>query len=591
MSAAEAYATRLEQARTAGRRRALWAARVSNLRLLVFALGLGVAWSVFGAGRLPAWCLAPPVLLFAALVVTHDLLLRARAEAQRRAEFYERGLARLEDRWAGEGRAGEDFADPSHPYALDLDLFGRGSLFELLCSARTQQGERVLADWLCAPAGAEVVRSRQQAVEELRPGLDLREDLATLGEEVRATLHAEAVRRWGEAEPGLPRGWLRGLAAALPVATLATGVACLDGLPAGWLLPPLGLQMVFALALRPRVRRVLAAVDLPGRELELVGRLLARVERERFRTPLLRALRERLDTEGVPASRRIAALRRRIDLLDARRNQFFAPIAALLLWTTQSAFALEHWRATCGPSLGSWIDVMGELEALLSLAGFAFERPEYPFPELRAEGSWLRGEGLGHPLLPADRCVPNDVSLGGELRVLVVSGSNMSGKSTLLRTLGTNAVLAFAGAPVRARSLELSPLSIGASIRSMDSLQEGSSRFYAEILRLRQIVEIAEAGPTLFLLDEILHGTNSHDRGIGGEAVVRGLVGLDAIGVVTTHDLALARIAESLAPRGRNVHFEDHLEEGRMSFDYRLREGVVRKSNALELMRAVGLSV
>jgi DNA mismatch repair ATPase MutS len=209
-----------------------------------------------------------------------------------------------------------------------------------------------------------------------------------------------------------------------------------------------------------------------------------------------------------------------------------------------------------------------------------------------AEGPCFAGEGLGHPLLAEETLVRNDVVLGTEARVLVVSGSNMSGKSTLLRTVGVNAVLAQAGAPVTARRLRLSALQAGASIRIVDSLREGTSRFYAEITRLRAIVDMTGgAEPVLFLIDELLHGTNSHDRELGAEAIVRGLVERGAIGLVTTHDLALTRIVAGLAPRGANVHFEDHLEEGRMSFDYRLRRGAVEKSNALELMRSVGLDV
>jgi DNA mismatch repair ATPase MutS len=196
-----------------------------------------------------------------------------------------------------------------------------------------------------------------------------------------------------------------------------------------------------------------------------------------------------------------------------------------------------------------------------------------------------------HPLLPSAQCVPNSVRLDSERQVLIVSGSNMSGKSTLLRTVGVNAVLAFAGGPVRAKRMHLSVLAIGATIRVMDSLQQGTSRFYAEIQRLRDIMELAKRMPALYLLDEILHGTNSHDRAVGAEAVIRGLMARGAIGLVTTHDLALTRLADALAPRSANFHFEDHLEDGRMVFDYRLHPGVVQKSNALALMRAVGLEV
>jgi DNA mismatch repair ATPase MutS len=320
--------------------------------------------------------------------------------------------------------------------------------------------------------------------------------------------------------------------------------------------------------------------------------MLERLEKERFDAPQLVALRKALETHGAPAWREIARLQRLVGWADARRNQLFAPLAAMLLWGTQFSLAIELWRQRCGLRLAVWLETVGEIEALAALGSHAFENPDDPFPELVEGGPLFEGEGLGHPLLPSERCVRNDARLAAESAVLVVSGSNMSGKSTFLRSVGVNAVLALAGAPVRARRLRLSRLSLGASIRVNDSLQEGESRFYAEIKRLSQIVGLARDGAELlFLLDEVLHGTNSHDRQIGAAAVVRGLVELGAIGLVTTHDLALARIADELAPRAANVHFEDHLEGGRIAFDYQLRPGVVTRSNALALMREVGLDV
>src|SRR5262249_5095436 len=260
---------------------------------------------------------------------------------------------------------------------------------------------------------------------------------------------------------------------------------------------------------------------------------------------------------------------------------------------TQMAHAIEAWRRRCGPSIRAWIHVVGETEALCSLAAYAFENPDDPFAEVVAsERGFYEGEGLGHPLLPRDVCVRNDLALTGDLRVLVISGSNMSGKSTFLRTVGINAVLALAGAPVRARRLRLTPVSIGATLRIQDSLQGGVSRFKAEVLRVRQVVDLTRGPlPLLFLLDEIFAGTNSHDRRIGADAVVRGLVEAGAIGLVTTHDLSLTQIPQERGPRAANVHFADRLEEGLLHFDYRLRPGVVQHSNALALMRAVGLKV
>jgi DNA mismatch repair ATPase MutS len=254
----------------------------------------------------------------------------------------------------------------------------------------------------------------------------------------------------------------------------------------------------------------------------------------------------------------------------------------------QTALAIESWRAENGRHVAGWLDAVAEMEALSSLANYSWEHPDDPFPEFSAEPVF-DGEKFGHPLIADEKCVRNSLSLTPPVQLLVVSGSNMSGKSTLLRAVGINAALALAGAPVRARRMTLSFLSLGASIRTMDSLEEGQSRFMAEILRLKQILELPR--PALFLLDELLHGTNSHDRAIGAEGLVRALIENGAMGLATTHDLALSKVADDLAPKAVNVHFEDRLEDGRLVFDYRMRPGVVARSNALDLMRAVGLGV
>jgi DNA mismatch repair ATPase MutS len=352
------------------------------------------------------------------------------------------------------------------------------------------------------------------------------------------------------------------------------------------------LGRTFSFLLQTPVNRIISAVDAAGRDLRLLSEVLGRLEQERFSSPRLVELRAALDVEGRSPSRQIARLDLLIDLLDARRNMIFAPLSLLLLWPLHLAIAIERWRKDSGPAVTRWLEAVGELEALNSLAGHAYEHPQDSFPELLEGKSYFEAQALGHPLIPDERNVRTDLRLSDEPCVLIVSGSNMSGKSTLLRSVGINTVLALAGATVRARALRLSPLQVGASIHIQDSLQAGASRFYAEITRLRQIVELTKGQlPVLFLLDEILHGTNSHDRRVGAEGVVRGLIERGAVGLVTTHDLALARIVDELAPRAANVHFEDQLEGGKMTFDYRLRHGVVQRSNALELMRSVGLEV
>ncbi|HVW87704.1 MAG TPA: hypothetical protein VHB50_23615, partial [Bryobacteraceae bacterium] len=326
----------------------------------------------------------------------------------------------------------------------------------------------------------------------------------------------------------------------------------------------------------------------PAHDLELLSQILATLERQQFHSPRLSALRYAIGVEGHPASRRIAKLRRLMDTLDSRDNFIIRVLDPPLLWTIQTAMAIEAWRSENGRFVQGWLDAVAEIEALSSLANYAWDHPADPFPDF-ADGAVFDGEELGHPLLAESRCVRNSVALAAPVELLVVSGSNMSGKSTLLRAVGINAVLALAGAPVRAKRLAISHLSLGASIRTMDSLEEGHSRFMAEILRLKQILELPQ--PALFLLDELLHGTNSHDRAIGAEGLIRALLARGAVGLATTHDLSLARVADELAPAAKNVHFEDRLENGRLVFDYLMKPGVVARSNALDLMRAVGLNV
>jgi hypothetical protein len=590
------YLGRLQARRGLALRKAGQEKRVSNARLAVFALGVVMAVLAAGPEIFSAVWLLAPLAVFLALMVAHERIIQARQRAEGAAAVYERGLERLEDRWAGRGATGERFLreDERHPYAADLDLFGKGSLFELLSTARTRAGEVTLAGWLRSSARLEEIAARQTAVRELAPRLDLREALGLFGDQVGPSVDPHLLAEWAQAPSRLGSRSLR--AAALLLSSLTVLALAFHLFAGGGTLPfyfALTAQIALAMALRPRVRAVIAGVDRPGRELGRAALMLDRIERERFDSSLLRSLQQELSRAGAPpASRCIARLARLIDLLDGRRNQLFAPFAALVLWATQLAFAIEAWRARHGPRVAAWFAALGEFEALAAFAAYAYEHPEDAFPELREGEPGFEAEALGHPLLPRARLVRNDLRLNARPALLIVSGSNMSGKTTLLRSVGVNTVLALAGAPVRARRLSLSRLSVGASIRLNDSLQEGVSRFYAEITRLRQIVQLTEGRlPVLFLLDEILQGTNSHDRRIGAEALVRGLVERGAIGLITTHDLALAHIAETLGGRAANVHFEDHLEGEEMRFDYRLRPGVVQRRNALALMRAIGLPV
>jgi hypothetical protein len=593
------YRRRLDSRRDERSRLARREEIVANLRGVSFLAAAVVGWLAF-AGTLAWGWLAVPAIAFVALVIVHVRLRRAFHRAERAVAYYERGVERAEGRWAAHGEDGSRFADESHPFAADLDLFGHGSLFQRLNTARTSAGESALAGWLKRPqASAETIRDRQAAVADLASRLELREELDLLGDDVRVGLDSDALVAWGDGPPLLPDRRLRTVALALGLVGAASLAGWLFGVETGEtpvfayaFFATVLVELAFWSILRKRLALALAPVDRRADELDLLAGLLRRLETESFRAPALRALCDDLVVDGQRPSARIAALARLVRRLDGTRNPMIAPFAALLMTGTRLAFAVEDWRLRSGRAIAACIDGVGRIEAFGSLGAYAFESPDDPYPEFVEDGPLFDAEAIGHPLIPPERNVRNTLSLGGALRVLVISGSNMSGKSTLLRTVGINAVLAMVGAPVKAARLRLSPLELGATLRVQDSLQAGSSRFYAELTRLRQVVELAGGSPPLlFLLDEIFHGTNSDDRRVGAGGVVRGLIDRGAIGLVTTHDLALATIAEGLAPRAANVHFSDRFEDGSLVFDYTMKPGVVEHSNALALMRAVGLDV
>ena len=538
------------------------------------------------------WLLLIPAAIFLCLAVVHERVLRRARRLNRVIDFYERGVARLENRWAGTGEQGTRFLEAMHPYARDLDLFGQGSLFELLCTTRTRAGEATLADWLLHPAAPEVVGSRHEAILEMKERLRFRELLFVAGESVRLGVQPEALASWGEQEPGLLGPWL----ALLPMlAALWMGAAVYCALSGGsWY--ALGLISLVNLSISFRIYRSLAggvgAVEAATKDLRILVEVLETIEKEPFSSELLRRLRGSLLVGQVVPSAAVRRLRRICEWLEARRHPLLRVVDPFVFYTPSLMLAIQRWQRRFGPSIRGWLATVGEMEAIASLAGYAAEHPNDVLPEFAGEGASFEAQELAHPLLPEEHAVGNDIKLDRNTHLIVISGPNMAGKSTFLRGVGLNAVLAQCGAPVRARRLRLSPLAVGASICVLDSLQGGVSRFYAEIRRLKILSDMADGPmPLLFLLDELLSGTNSHDRYEGTRSVVRALVRQGAIGMVTTHDLALTEIPALLDGVAANYHFEDAIEGGQLKFDFRLKPGIVRTSNALQLMRQVGLNL
>jgi len=510
---------------------------------------------------------------------------------------------------------GERWAVATHPYAGDLDVFGRASLFQRLDATSTRYGEEVLARWLSgdgAPATTaefvEAVRQRQGAVRDLAPRLTLREELAALGSLLDDQVEKPDPRpfvMWAgqsgsNAGGGRLPGALRIVALVVPLATVGTMVAGWMGLVHRMLfLVSFAVSVAVLAALRARILPSLEAASSKESALSRYGGMLALLEDEKLEAPLLVGLQKRLAESGASATREMAALSRIVGFVDARNNEVFRFfIGPALMWDLWCALALEAWRERAGKAAFGWFRALAELEALASIAGFAFENPDHAFPEIVTDRAVFEAESLGHPLIDDDKRVSNDVTISGPGHALVVTGSNMSGKSTLLRAIGINTVLANAGGPVCAKALRVSRLEVATSMRVSDSLEEGTSRFYAELKKLKLVLDLArtvkkdpEERTLLFLLDEILHGTNTRERLIGARAILMELLALGAMGAVSTHDLGLGDLENERPDHVRNVHFQEQVEGDVMSFDYLLRTGVVQSSNALRLMKIVGLDV
>jgi MutS domain V len=562
----------------------------------IFAIALGVfLTTAFYAIRGEAsffWSSLPvPVAAVSARRLQRHRELKLRMSRLKR--FYDRAVRRVQGDWAGAGRTGEEFSHPGHVYATDLGVVGEGSLFELLCIARTSIGRRGLADYLLQTNTLEETLSRQDAVRELHVRTDLREKLATLGDHDFTESRAGTFEDWLHS-PKLP------VASPLRVLSAITSSLVLGSVVAGilgvifWtnvaiaIAPLLALHAGIGIFFRRSVNRMLPLLLPMSIETSVLREGLQILEQQRFQSAKLRQLADQVRN----SSRSIRILERLLDGIGQRDKDWFYLPSRALLAGTQLCMAIEQWRTDHGVKLIVWMRAWAEFEALNALAAYSFENPDNTFPEFVNTAAHFEADGLGHPLLPHTACVVNDVALNRECPVYVISGSNMSGKSTLLRTIGLNAVLAFAGAPVRARALRLSGLSIFVSLSVVDSLLNGKSKFLAEVDRLRQAIESAvPARPVLFLVDEIFGGTNSRDRRTAAEAVVRTLLNRSAIGALSTHDLTLTEIVNAPGISGANMHMASRNERDPLEFDYRLKPGVTTETNALAIARMAGVPV
>ncbi|MDR1666901.1 MAG: hypothetical protein LBS03_04320 [Bacteroidales bacterium] len=571
-------------------RREAW---LAWLRLLFFASGIagGVYVGSFGRGAgiaVAAVCM----IAFLLCVKKHVGVIERRKEAERLKIInrYEMNSLNGDD---SPFPSGEQYIDPEHPSTSDLDIFGAYSVFRHVNRTTSPSGSYLLAQWLSRPAPVTEIERRQQAVKELAGMVDWRQQMQAVGLKYKDTAEAlPGFLLWLRGEPVLSgRRRLLWMVRVLPWATLCATAAAMAGwLPATWLWLPVIAHLAIAAATLRQVntlhRQMSNKVDFIG----VYAEIIAPVAATDFSSPCMTALRQVFIDNDAPGQ--IRALRNRIKRLDYRLNLMYAPVNLLFFFDFKHLVWLERWRAASGAAVSKWFDAIAAIEALSGFANLSFNHPQWAMPEIRDGDCTIEAVQMGHPLIVEKERVCNDFSAGGKGQITIVTGSNMSGKSTFLRSIGVNMTLALAGAPVCAERFAAGHCLIYTCMRIADHLEERTSSFYAELKRLKSLIDLTRHGERVFfLLDEILRGTNSRDRQTGSVALIRQLIRQQASGVIATHDLALGELEKELPGHIRNAHFDVQIDGENMAFDYRLYDGICTTLNASILMKKIGIEI
>jgi len=493
----------------------------------------------------------------------------------------------------GDGAA---FSHEDHLYANDLDIFGKSSLFQYLNRTSSEMGSHALADYLKSPAPLELIRQRQQAVAELPGKMEWIQDLQAAGNRQRLTMATrDRLESWA-LEPPVFSGfrhwrWLRYVLPAI-ILTVVTGFA-FDAIPARWFYFSLLLFAVIAYQVNKYVAPIHEQLSRIADELQICSVTIRQIENEHFSAPLLQQLQSAFGHSPHKASHEIRTLQRLLDRLDIRYNILISlPLNLLLLWNLQQVLGLEKWKATRIKNIRAWFDSLGQIEALNSLAVLRFNKPAWVFPEIVPGYFQLQARDMGHPLITETKRVNNDISIDHSGELMLVTGSNMAGKSTYLRSAGINVILGMAGSAVCASTCRMSHVHLVSSMRIADNLAESTSTFYAELKKLKTIIDKVNAGEEVFiLLDEILRGTNSLDRHTGSVALMKQLIRHRAAAMIATHDLELASLIREYPENIINYHFDVQVSNDELYFDYRLKPGVCNSMNASILMKKIGIEL
>lgn len=581
--------------------------RTGTLRLLLFGGAVAAVIGLWGQGALMYAVTAACLLPFLLLVKYHNRLFPRKDYQEKRLEVNRQELAAL-DQDTSAFDDGKEFADPAHPYTYDLDVFGPRSLFQYVNRTCTRLGREQLAGWMaCHLDKREPILRRQEAVQELAAKPSFRQHFRILGllNKGQAADRAELLE-WAQS-PVRYRN--RNLLRRLPHMVTAVNLLCLAGVVTGVLPGNVWGVLWFGIVVASFAftRQITKVQSVYGQKLRILGtyaKLLQTMDDEPMEAPLLRAVKDKIGGDRRQASQAIRRLVKLMNELDQRNNYLmYTVLNGCFFWELWQIMRIEAWKEVHAGELPHWLEAIGEMDALCSLGTFAYNHPEgYSYPDILGDTNTgtdntetpfqLVAETMGHPLIPHDRCVCNDIRMSRRPAFIIITGANMAGKSTYLRTIGVNYLLACIGAPVCAARMSLYPARLMTSLRTTDSLSDNESYFFAELKRLKSVIDRLQNGEQLFIiLDEILKGTNSADKQRGSFALVQQLIRLRANGIIATHDLLLGTLKDRFPDCIDNFRFEADITGDELTFSYRLRPGVAQNMNACFLMKKMGIAV
>ena len=571
--------------------------RISLLRVLLFVAGFAGLILFYHSGT---WAVVLTVcctfLPFFILVKVHNRLYFRKEQLETQLKLNQDELKGLEGDYSAFDE-GSEFVDAGHPYSYDLDLFGRKSLFQALGRTCTHIGKQTLATWMQHHLTEKTaIETRQESIRDMSRRMEFREAFRVTGSINRgADSDEEEISRWSQTPSVLQHLWWVKLCLwAVPgINILLLALGLLNILSLSWF----GMMFtVFVILSFGLIQRVTLIQESYGKKLKTLNRyakLITLAKGETWQAPALRELTDKLDIDGHSPAEALTQLSKELDRLDLRNNQLlYVILEGSMFFQLRQIVRIERWKARYGKYLMGWLEAVGELDALCSLGTFAYNHPAYTYPTITNQPFCFLARNMGHPLMPEAQCVKNDATIPSRPYFLIITGANMAGKSTYLRTIGVNYLLACMGCPVCCESLTLYPAHLITSLRTTDSLSDNESYFFAELKRLKRIIDLLDEGQELFIiLDEILKGTNSADKQKGSLDLIRQFMRLKADGIIATHDLLLGTLADQFPEYIRNYCFEADIKDNELTFSYRLREGVAQNMNACFLMRKMGITI